>query len=319
MSAFTSRLGPQIDRFLDHKHSLGCAYRREERFLSELDRLVQRRGDEVLSEDLVRAYLSGFSPAARPHRLSLVRQLTRFLFLKQPSTFVPSTRFLGIRRRRPVIRVLSRQEASRFLDACDRLPDTLSFTQRVVHGTALRLLLLTGLRCGEALALKNRQVDLVDRMLTVTSGKGGKTRFVPLAEDLTHRLQAYLRCRATRSKARRRDDPFFPCVNGRQPISRQHLYNSFRQVLDIAGIQHRGRGEGPRLHDLRHSFAVLRLLSWYEVGADLGAKLPLLSAYLGHVGLASSQVYLHMTRDLVDEVIRHQINHFGDIVTEVPQ
>jgi integrase len=319
MKTFTSRLGLQIERFLEHKHSLGLAYHREERFLSELHRLAQRRGDDLLSEDLVRAYLSCFSQAARPNRLTLIRQLARFLCLEEPSTFVPSTRFLGIHRRRPMIRVLSREEASRFLDACDRLPDCFSFTQRVVHATALRLLLLTGLRCGEALALRNRQVDLVDRLLTVTGGKGGKTRFVPLAEDLTHRLQAYLRCLATRWKTRRAGDPFFPRANGRQPTSRPHLYNSFRQVLDVAGIEHGGRGEGPRMHDLRHSFAVLRLLSWYEAGADLGTKLPLLSAYLGHVSLASSQVYLHMTRDLVDEVTRHQINHFGDIITEVPQ
>jgi integrase len=180
-----------MERFLEHKHNLGFAYHREESFLSELDRLAQRRGDDLISEDLVRAYLSCFSLAARPHRLTLVRQLARFLFLEEPRTFVPSSRFLGIRRRRPVIRVLSREEASRFLDACDRLPDGLSFTQRVVHATALRLLLLTGLRCGEMLALKNRDVDLVDRMFTVTCGKGGKTRFVPLAQDLTHRLQAY--------------------------------------------------------------------------------------------------------------------------------
>jgi len=61
----------------------------------------------------------------------------------------------------------------------------------------------------------------------------------------------------------------------------------------------------------------LRLLSWYESDADLGAKLPLLATYLGHIGMTTSQVYLHMTRDLVGEVIRRQMNRFGDLITEV--
>lgn len=61
------------------------------------------------------------------------------------------------------------------------------------------------------------------------------------------------------------------------------------------------------------------LLSWYESGADLGAKLPLLATYLGHVGLATSQDYVHMTRDLVGEVVRRELNRFGDIITEAPR
>lgn len=318
MRTYSSPLGPRIERFLRHKRSLGFAYGREETFLSELDRLALSRGDDSLSESLVRAYLSRFGQAARPHRLTLIRQLARFLSPEEP-VFIPSTRFLGIRRRRPLIRVLSRDEAGRFLDACDRLPGGLSFTQRVVHGTVLRLLLLTGLRCGEALALENRHVDLADGMLKVVRGKAGKSRFVPLTADLTLRLRDYRTVVATRLGTSHPSGPFFPRADGRRPTSRTHLYDSFRLVLDVAGIEHRGRGEGPRLHDLRHGFAVLRLLTWHEAGADLGAKLPLLAAYLGHVGLASSQVYLHMTRDLVGEVVRRQLDRFGDIITEAPQ
>jgi integrase/recombinase XerD len=71
------------------------------------------------------------------------------------------------------------------------------------------------------------------------------------------------------------------------------------------------------VHDLRHSFAVLRLLRWYEFDADLGVKLPLFATYLGHIGMVTSQVYLHMTRDLVGEVIRREMDRFGDLITEV--
>ena len=75
--------------------------------------------------------------------------------------------------------------------------------------------------------------------------------------------------------------PFSPVVDGRQPLKPNSLYQSFRDVLELARIPHLGRSRGPRLQDLRHAFAVLRLLSWYETGADLGTKLPQLATYLG--------------------------------------
>jgi len=211
MSGFTSSLGSQIERFLAHKRALGLTYHREEAFLREFDRFALREpGEGILTEKLVRAYLSDFGQPARPNRLILIRQLARFLIFEQPHTFVPSTRFLGIHRRSPVIRVLSREEASRFLDACDHLPSTSSFARRVVHGATLRLLLLTGLRCGEALGLRNQDVDLNQSTLTVR-GKYGKTRVVPFAADLTKRLQDYRRGLTGPMKSNRPNDAFFPC------------------------------------------------------------------------------------------------------------
>ena len=316
MSAFTSSIGPQIEHFLSHKRALGRIYDREEDFLNEIDRFAVREGSDFVSDNLVRTYLSSFSLHARPNRLVLIRQLARFLVFEEPRTFIPSTRFLGIRRQRPVMRVLSRAEASRFLDACDHLPTPSSFVRRVVHGTALRLLLLTGLRRGEVLGLKNQDVDLAQGTLHVR-GKFGKTRIVPIAADLTQRLREYREGVTAELKHHGPTDAFFPCADGQSPTPRKSLYKSFRCVLHTAGIKHGGRGSGPRLHDLRHSFAVLRLLSWYESDADLGAKLPLLATYLGHIGMVTSQVYLHMTRDLVGEVIRREIDRFGDLITEV--
>ena len=101
MSAFTSSIGPQIERFLTHKRALGRAYHREEAFLRELDCFALREQSDFVSESLVRIYLSTFSQRARPSRLTLIHQLARFLVFEEPRTFIPSTRFLGIRRQRP--------------------------------------------------------------------------------------------------------------------------------------------------------------------------------------------------------------------------
>jgi integrase len=315
MSDWRSPLADQLQRFLAHRRALGFAYIREERFLREVDRLATSSTDAVVSEAFARSYLSVFDPASRQHRLTILRQLARFLLLEEPRTFLPPPHFLGIRRRRPVVRVLSRDEARRFLDACDQISHGSSNPQSVVHGVALRTLLLTGLRRGEVLGLRDRDVDLTEGLLTISRAKFGKTRFVPLAPDLTHRLQTYRTRIAALISSPRPGDPFFPRADGRRPTAPKSLYKSFRRVLQIAGIEHRGRGQGPRLHDLRHSFAVLKLLSWYEASANLGAKLPLLATYLGHVGLATSQVYLHMTPDLATEVTRRQLQKFGDFIT----
>ena len=318
MRVLTSLIAQQIERFLEHKRGLDFAYRNEEWLLGKLDRVVAG-GDPsiaVLDEPLVRRFVADGTRGSRQHRLTLVRQLARFLLVEEPRTFVPPRRFLGVGRQRPVVRVLSRQEATRLLNAFDQLTDSSSYPHRgIIHGMLLRILLLTGLRRGEALALKVADVDLDADVLLVRQGKFGKSRFVPVAEDLAERLRGYGELVRPDIADRHSDAPFFPGADGCRPCGAACLRRSFRRALEMAGIAYGGRGEGPRLHDLRHTFAVLRLLIWYEQGADLSAKLPLLATYLGHVGLSSSQVYLHMTGDLVGEVTRRFEDRFGDIIT----
>jgi integrase/recombinase XerD len=316
MSSFASPFAPQLERLLAYKRALGFGYLREEAYLREFDSFASSWSEAVLSEALVRHYLAA-SEGSRPQRLTVLRALGRFCILGEPRTFVAPRRFLGIRRRRPVLRIFSRAEASRFLEACDALPDTPAYPCGLIHGTALRTLLLTGLRRGELQALRGEDVDLDEEIITVRCGKFGKARFVPLAADLAHRLRLYRQAISRRFGHRRPEDAFFPRADGRLPVARTSLYKSFRRVLKLAGIEHLGRGRGPRLHDLRHAFAVLRLLTWYEARADLRAKLPLLATYLGHVGLATSQIYLHMTEDLVGEVNQRLLDHFGDLIVEV--
>ncbi|MEN8182710.1 MAG: tyrosine-type recombinase/integrase [Myxococcota bacterium] len=320
MSGFASQLGDLASAFLKHKRTLGIRYRREEGFLREFDHFAAERRESGISEPLVREYLSRRTRGSRSHHLTLVRQFAQFVQLQQPDTFVPPPRFLGIRRSRPVIRVLSREESARFLDACSNLPSSPGWPDRgCVLGPALRLLLLTGLRRSELLDLEDRDVDLKTGVLTIRCGKFSKSRFVPLADEETDRLRAYRTDLLAREPGRMATDAFFPRRDGHRRCSNSSLYRAFRRVLRLAGIQHHGRGEGPRLHDLRHSFAVLRMFAWYEQGQDLRAKLPLLATYLGHVGVSTSQVYLHMTQDLAEGVTRRHEQRFGHLITAAPE
>ncbi len=318
MRALICPMAEQIECFLAHKRRLGFTYRNEEWLLGEFDRVaatVDLPG-EVLDETLVRRFVTDGTRDSRQHRLTLVRQLARFLAVTDPRTFVPHKRFLGVRRQRPVVRVLSRKEAGRLLNAFDQLTDSSRYLHRgIIHGMLLRVLLLTGLRRGEAIALTVADVDLGEAILSVRQGKFGKSRFVPVAGDLAERLRRYMDLVRPSITDRRSDAPFFPGPNGSCPCTTTSLRDSFHRALEAAGISYGGRGNGPRLHDLRHTFAVLRLLAWYEQGDDLSAKLPMLATYLGHIGLSSTQVYLHMTRDLVGEVTSRFEDRFGNIIT----
>lgn len=96
--------------------------------------------------------------------------------------------------------------------------------------------------------------------------------------------------------------PFFPKANG-DFYESQAIYSAFRVFLLDAGISHGGRGEGPRVHDLRHTFAVNCLRKWVLSGDDIAASIPYLSAYLGHVHFRHSQIYLHLTVDMHPDIV----------------
>lgn len=317
-----SALSDQLARFLDFKRAAGYRYREEARVLHELDRFLAVHlspDDPVITDQVVRGFVArraSESETTRAHRLTLIRQVCRFLALEEPRTALPGSRFLGIHRRAFVPRVLTRNEGQRFLDACLTLaPSPCSPFRGLVLGTALQVLYLTGLRAGELLRLTREDVDLSAAVLRLRDTKFGKSRFVPLAQDLGSRLGEYDAELARRLDSWSPDAPFFPNRAGRA-YSITALRAAFRHVQSVAGVAPLSGGRRLRLHDVRHSFAVLRLLLWYEHGVDLNVKLPLLATYLGHVGLASSQRYLQLTEELASEVTRRHQARFGYLIVE---
>ena len=319
---FTSPLAIELLQFLQFQRAAGYRYREEAAALARLDRFLAGHlpaTDPVITDELIRTFLArrgAESETTRAHRLSLLRQFCRFLALRDPRTAIPPPRCLGIHRRPFVARVLSREEGRRFLAACAAYPGRPGFPLRgIVHGTALILLYLTGLRAGEVVRLTVGDVDVPGALLRIRGTKFGKDRLVPLAADLAARLGQCADAVARVLGPRPPDAPFFPGSTGRScPI--EGLRYTFRRVLAIAGLPRQRGDRGPRLHDLRHSFATLRLLLWCEQGADVGTHLPRLATYLGHVGLTSSQRYLQLTTELHTEVVRRHQARFGHLITE---
>lgn len=158
-----------------------------------------------------------------------------------------------------------------FLKACLDLPSgRCSPLRGMVHGTALALLYLTGMRVGEALSLNLEDVDLSNGVIRIRRGKFGKSRFVPMAQDLTDRME---QCRLFVDRSLGIRPPsacFFPGPKGSR-CTKGVLRYSFRIVLTEAKIPYWGAGKGPR--DLRHAYAIHRMMLWYEQGAVLGGKI----------------------------------------------
>jgi integrase/recombinase XerD len=281
---FTSPLAPKLIQFLAQKRARGYRYREEGRALRELDRFLNTRvspEDPVITVGIVHDYIArrgAESESNRAHRLTLMREVCRFLRLEDARTVVPDRRSLRIVRHKFLPRVLSRDEGKRFLQACAELPQGRTSPVRdAVLGTALRLLYLAGLRAGELLRLTQADVDLDAGLLHIRHTKFDKSRMVPIAPDLVQQL-AHCRTLATKHfGAGPPERPFFPSPRGGGRYSINALREAFHQTLKTASIERTSGNRHIRLHDLRHSMAVLRLLLWCEQNVDLGAKLPLLA------------------------------------------
>ena len=179
--------------------------------------------------------------------------------------------------------IFSHSEIVRLFAAADGLPYTPISPQRVyVMSLLFRMLYGCGLRISEALNLVMADVDLDQGILYIRNSKFGKKRLVPMSESLTFRS-------------------FY--------ASGTILY-AWRQTLYCAGISYGGKGNGPRIHDLRHTFAVHCLQKWVEAGEDLNAKLPYLSAYMGHAGLYSTQQYLRLTAEAFPHIVSAMEHNF---------
>ena len=165
---------------------------------------------------------------------------------------------------------------------------------------------------GEACRLRVRDLSLPEATLFIDQTKFYKSRYVPFGPQLGSRLQQFLDLRRSRQPSLGEDDPLFVAL-GPDHVDQSGLNNTFRAVVDGLGIRGLPGQKAPRLHDLRHTFAVHRLLRWYREGADVQSKLPALSTFMGHIDPTSTQVYLTITAALLQEANARFHRSFGHL------
>ena len=231
------------------------------------------------------------------NKLSCLRGLFRYAVSRGYATTAPLPTIMPKRPPAFVPYIYTREEIRRLLQAIAPPPRGRSLVEPATLRTMILVYYGAGLRRGEAINLTRADVDLSEAVLTIRNTKFGKTRLVPVGPQLTRILVEYDRARP---KGRPADAPFFATVKGDR-LYAELVDSNFRVAHDRAGICRTDTRQQPRIHDLRHAFAVHRLTSWYQQGADVQRLLHHLSVYLGHVHLQDTQVYLSMTPELLRE------------------
>jgi site-specific recombinase XerD len=166
----------------------------------------------------------------------------------------------------------------------------------------IRLLYSTGIRINEALYLTCNDINLHEKYLVLRNCKNGKDRMVPLSDSLAKACEEYFMYR-NQFPSIRKEKWFFIKPDGSQ-MNQGSAYRWFRRILFFANISHGGRGHGPRLHDLRHTFSVHSLVSMSESELDLYYALPILSTYLGHQSLDATDMYVRLTAEMYPDLIK---------------
>jgi integrase len=307
---FRSLLGPAISAFIAHKRALGRRYENEERTLRLFDRYLAAAGVgelAAISPALVEAFLAS-RPRSQPRSYNHLRGVLARLFawLVEQQILAASPLRVGPRRvttkRLPFL--FSPAEAARLLAVAAGLPERSRAPLRgPTYELIFALLFGLGLRVGEVSRLSAADVDLERGLLVIRHTKFSKSRLVPFGPRLGARLAAYLARREERFGARPAEMPLF-CFVGDLPINPGTISQTFHQVLPALELSLPAGVSPPRLHDLRHSFAVGRLLRWYEEGVEPGARLFALSTFMGHVNPTSTAEYLTITAELLRQANR---------------
>jgi site-specific recombinase XerD len=308
---FNSCLAAQIAAFIDLRRLSGTDYHSQAQLLSYFDRFLveQNVRQPLITREICDRYLLSLkrlAPRGQANRLCVVRQLCEYLARTEPSNYIPEPLRAPTSRSSHQPYIFTDEQVKKLLSAALTLPPSGSLRPHTYH-TLLGVLYTTGIRVGEAFALNIEHFFPEERRLFIAEGKFRKSRWIVLSASTTGALSRYLMSRLNK-EAKGPEEPLL-LNERRQRLCHPTVRQGFMDVLHACGIPW-DRQAGPRIHDMRHSFAVHRLLAWYRDGEDVNARLPALATYMGHVDISSTQVYLQPTAELLGEVDRRFHDHF---------
>lgn len=293
-----TKLQDGLEAFLRTKRSLGFKPTSDEGRLRSFLTFMEERDAPIITGKLaVEWACSAAGPATWAIRLSAVRTFARYLANIEPRTEVPPTGIFP-QHRRPQPHIYTAAEIQAILSEIGRWPTKKGFGPWTFR-CCIGLLAATGMRLGEAIRLKRSDVDLDAAVISVETSKFGKSRIVPVHDTTAAALRDYCD-RRDESPTRRNGAHFFVGEYGRA-LHKQRVELVFITSVRRAGLRGPAGTPGPRIHDLRHTYAVNTLLRWYEAGDDVDRMLPILSTYLGHTHTRDTYWYL----SAYPELMRH--------------
>jgi integrase/recombinase XerD len=286
----TASLGERVEEYLRLRRALGFRLRREGQVLPQFADYLERQGAATVTARHAIAWAQlpqGVHPVTWTHRLIAVRSFAAWLHTIDPAAEIPPRGVFPGQGRRPAPFIFRASDITRMIDACGSFrPAMRAATYTALFG----LIAVTGIRIGEALTIPADGIDLDAGLLPVMPAKSCCERILPLHPTTVEALAEYAALRARRHPAAA---TFFVSIRG-TALGQGPALIAFREACAAAGIEGR-----PRIHDLRHSFAVTTLLEWYRSGRDVAAQMPALSGYLGHVSPEGTYWYISAVPELM--------------------
>jgi integrase/recombinase XerD len=314
VSRFVSHLAAELDAFLAFKRRMGCPYSRAEFTLRSFDRFVLRyvgRQRPFRLDGAILAWLASQRKDRKPVTVTVdigaVRQFCLYRRRSDPAAFVPGRTWAPQSTKSEFLPFVFTDGQVR-----DLLRRATSLDRPRFRGVAFRALLLvlycTGVRFGEAVRLRMKDVNVDASLLFIAESKG-RSRWVPFERSLRRELVQYIVARRALAAAEP-DDPFFINADGRRLRSKA-ASDTVRALLRAAGLKPPVGRVGPRPYDFRHTYAVHRLTRWYRGGVNINARLPWLSAYMGHNDILGTESYLTATPELLAIASRRFERHLA--------
>lgn len=303
-----SVLSHHVEDYLRLRRALGFKLERAGWLLPQLVAHLEAAGAATVTTELAIAWARLPAASAGPNhlaqRLAIARGFARYLQTIIPTTEVPPTGVFPARRHRPTPYLWSPHDICRLLAQAKTLKPPL---RAATHEALFGLLAATGMRIGEAIGLGRHDVDLGAGVVTVRRAKFDRCRLVPLHPSVTEALRSYA---ATRDHLcpRPRSEAFFLSSVG-TTLDRSGVDATFRTITTAIGL--RTESVRPRVHDLRHGFAVATLVAWQRAGVAVDERIGVLSAYLGHVSPADTYWYLSAVPELMELAADRLTARFG--------
>jgi Site-specific recombinase XerD len=310
-----SEISGMLISYLKEKRMTGFRFNQQERYLNRFDEYYYRNGysgsrlTKQMTDDFI--YSVPEQPSSHYAKERLMHDLAVFLVRSGcREIYVPEIKSSPEKRSTHVFYIFTEEEMARIFCAIDSWTDSFYTNRNLIDPVFFRLLYGTGMRVSEALNILVKDFNPTEGVLTVYHAKNNKDRLVPLSPSLT------LRINHLKEKIHRHSDSsayLFQSKN-KNRIDQSTIYRRFRDYLQRAGISH--TDAGPRVHDLRHNYAVKCLKRWVLAGEELTNMLPYLAAYMGHSDFRGTQYYLRLTADLYPDIISRTETDFGYVIPE---
>ena len=287
-----------VDDYLRLRRSLGHQMNEAAYLLADFAAFLHDRGEQTVTIaaalDWVKTREPGVITTVSPRRITAVRGFARYLSGTDPATEVPPLGLVPYHQRRSQIFLYSDADISAIMAAAkETIPQPL---RAATYHCLIGLLAAAGLRIGEAIKLDRDDIDWTESVLHIRETKFGKSRLVPLHDSVMNALREYDTLRE-QLMPRAKDPSFFVSLTAKRLIYAV-VCPTFRTLVDAAGVG-LDAPHPPRLHELRHTFAVRTLLHWYRTEGNVQAKIPSLSTYMGHREPACTYWYLSAAPELL--------------------